>query len=342
MKKLLSYALLLAIVTACGGTGSTHYTVNGNGVGEGTAFIFGHNKDYEDLGSVSCNNSIDISLQLEKPTLLTLVLPDGNSIALFGVPGTTATLYPDSTLSCNWRVEGSRAQALHDSITRIIDATPDNIDRRNIIREFAKRHPVSEVNVELFRKYLVDVPNPDNEAINKAMSLLGGTLQDHEYFSNLKRRLEKKKGNLKHRMFPTFKYTTIKGENITQASYSGKYLLVTFWGTWNGEGRRYMQKLREVQNSIPSEHFAILNIALQSDTARWNRVVVSDSIVGDNVCDTNGISSEVTATINIGKLPYSILVTPYKRISACGLQPDSSGIALIDSLTTAHAKKTRK
>ncbi len=342
MKKLLAYALLLAIVTACSGTGSTHYTINANGVGEGTAFIFGYNKEFEGLGSVSCSNNLHTSFRLEKPTILTLILPDGNSVALFGEPGTTATLYPDSTLSCKWRVEGGRAQALHDSITRIIDATPDNTNRINIIKDFTKRHPVSEVNVELYRKYFVDVPNPDNEAINKAIMRLGGTLQDHEYFVSLKRRLEKKKGNLKHRMFPTFKYTTIEGKNITQASYSGKYLLVTFWGTWNSEGRKYMQRLREVQESIPGEHFAILNIALQNDTARWNRVVLSDSIVGDNVCDTNGINSEVTATINVGKLPYSLLVTPYKRISVYGLLPDSSGIALIDSLTIAHAKKTRK
>lgn len=343
MRKALSYILLLMLAVACGGGGGiSKYTVKGDGVGEGTVFLFGSDYTYKELASTRSNGNFTISVPLEKATRMTLILPDNRTVTLFAKPGITATLQPDTTLQSGWCVTGDKEQALHDSISRILDAATDFASQKKIIEGFTHKYPVSEINVELFRRYLVDIPDPDNEYLRKAIQRLGGVLQDHEYFYNLKKRLDKKGGEIKHRMFPTFNYTTIDNKEVTPGTYSDRYLLVTFWATWDADSREGLKRLKEVQKGIRSKNLAILNIALDCDTALLRRAIENDTIIGDNAYDNKGMNSEITEIFNISSLPYSVLVTPYKRISEYDLQLDSVSIALIDSLTYRHDNKTQK
>lgn len=331
------------LTVACGGGGGiSKYTVKGDGVGEGTLFLFGSDNTYKELASTRSNGDFTISVPLEKATRMTLILPDSRTVTLFAKPGITATLQPDTTLQSGWCVTGDKEQALHDSISRILDAATDFASQKKIIEGFTHKYPVSEVNVELFRRYLVDIPDPDNEYLRKAIQRLGGVLQDHEYFYNLKKRLDKKGGEIKHRMFPTFNYTTIDNKEVTPGTYSDRYLLVTFWATWDADSREGLKRLKEVQKGIRSKNLAILNIALDCDTALLRRAIENDTIIGDNAYDNKGMNSDVVEMFNISSLPYSVLVTPYKRISEYDLQLDSVSIALIDSLTYRHENKIQK
>lgn len=331
------------LTVACGGGGGiSKYTVKGDGVGEGTLFLFGSDNTYKELASTRSNGDFTISVPLEKATRMTLILPDSRTVTLFAKPGITATLQPDTTLQSGWCVTGDKEQALHDSISRILDAATDFASQKKIIEGFTHKYPVSEVNVELFRRYLVDIPDPDNEYLRKAIQRLGGVLQDHEYFYNLKKRLDKKGGEIKHRMFPTFNYTTIDNKEVTPGTYSDRYLLVTFWATWDADSREGLKRLKEVQKGIRSKNLAILNVALDCDTALLRRAIENDTIIGDNAYDNKGMNSDVVEMFNISSLPYSVLVTPYKRISEYDLQLDSVSIALIDSLTYRHENKIQK
>lgn len=331
------------LTVACGGGGGiSKYTVKGDGVGEGTLFLFGSDNTYKELASTRSNGDFTISVPLEKATRMTLILPDSRTVTLFAKPGITATLQPDTTLQSGWCVTGDKEQTLHDSISRILDAATDFASQKKIIEGFTHKYPVSEVNVELFRRYLVDIPDPDNEYLRKAIQRLGGVLQDHEYFYNLKKRLDKKGGEIKHRMFPTFNYTTIDNKEVTPGTYSDRYLLVTFWATWDADSREGLKRLKEVQKGIRSKNLAILNVALDCDTALLRRAIENDTIIGDNAYDNKGMNSDVVEMFNISSLPYSVLVTPYKRISEYDLQLDSVSIALIDSLTYRHENKIQK
>ena len=102
---------------------------------------------------------------------------------------------------------------------------------------------MSEVNVELFRRYIINVPKPDNEYIRKATSKLSGALQDNRYFVITGKHLEKKTGNVIHRMFPTFNYTTADNRKVNLGTYSDKYLLVNIWATWSDESHDCIKNL---------------------------------------------------------------------------------------------------
>lgn len=342
MRRLSTYILLSLLVFSCKEKEVPTYTIQGNDVKEGTVYLWSSAEEHRKILSTNSNGSFTMSITLDKDAIFTLLLPDNKTVTLFAEPGITATLQPDTIIKSGWSVAGGKTQELHDSISRILDASRDIDKQKKIIEEFVNRFPISEVNIELFRRYLIEIPNPDNEYLRKATSKLGGVLQDHIYFVTTKNILDKKTGNVKHRMFPTFSYTTSDGKKVDLGTYSDKYLLVNFWATWNSDSHERIKSLRDIKDAVKSNSFEILNISLDSDTAKWRNTIVEDSIIGDNVFDKKGMNSEILETFNITSLPYSVLVTPYKRIADYSLTLDSLTAVHIDSLARKHDIRNEK
>lgn len=339
MKRLFVYISTLILLASCAGEQARRYTLSGSGIDQGTVFLFGYDENYQELGATKSNGSFSFSLPLEQATRLTLILPDSKELTLFAEPGTTAILYPDSTLKSGWSVKGGPMQNTHDSISRILDACPNIEEQKKHIDNFVKHHPMSDINVEIFRRYMVEIPNPNNDYLRKAISKMGGVLQDKEYIAHLKKRLDKKTGDVKHRITPTYNYTTIEGEEVSPATYANKYLLLTIWGSWNNSSRTKLKMLRTIDEQVKSDNFAILNIALDSDTARLRNIIESDTIIGDNAYDPQGLNSSTLNSFNIDTLPYSVLITPYKRITEYNFKLDNRAAEYLDSLTRAHDRR---
>ena len=346
MKRLSTLIALLLFLFSCKEKEAPCYTIQGSGVMDGEVYLWSNDKNHKDVLSAKSDSCLTISIAIEDTTIFMLALPDGNIIPLFATPGTTATLRPDTMLKSGWAVDGGSIQALHDSISRILDATTSFEKQKKIIEKFAKDNPFSEINAELFRRYIIDIPNPDNDYIRNSISSLSGVLQDHRYFTITSKMLEKKSGNVKHRMFPSFNYTTIDGKKVNMGTYSGRYLLINMWATWDSASHEQIKRLRDIRQKVRSENFAILNISLDSDTTVWSSAISNDSIIGDNVLDIKGMSSEILESFNITSLPYSVIVTPYKRIADYDIALDSITAAKLDSLTHRHdtrnAKKDKK
>ena len=328
--------LLLLLLVSCGGNESGRYSISGNAGKEGEkVFLFGLDSRYERLDSTTSNSNGDFIFTLPADTVmpLALIMPDGRSVTLYAEPGVKATLQEDVAMRNGYCVNGGATQALHDSISRLLDACKSNSERMARIDSFIARYPVNEVCIEIIRRYMVEVPAPDNNHIRNRISKLGGILQDHEFFVTTKNSIEKKNSNTLHRLFPHFSYTTSEGESVTLSTYKEKYTLITIWAPWDKPSIEGVRKLRVVADSVKSKSFAMLNVALDCDTARWRETIAGDSIVGDNVCDTKEWNSELAANFNIKSLPYSILLSPYQRIIMFGADLDKAG-GHIDSLAT--------
>lgn len=345
MKKALIYLLpLLMLIASCGKDKATQYTISGKAAEEQChLLLFGLDGRYEECDSILSDNDGDfkITIPIDSITPLALLMPTGELVTLYAEPNIKAKITKDDSNAGKWIVKGGATQALHDSISQILDECKKENKLLEHLNEFIKENPVNIVNIELIRRYLVDVPNPDNTRINDCISRLGGILQDHEYFASTLKQVDRKRSNTLHRLFPSFKYDISDTVEITQNTYLKKYLLVTFWASWDERSRKELPKLRAIKDSIKSESFSILNIALEYDTTEWKRFLMTDSIVGDNVCETKAWNSELINKFNIKSLPYSMLVSPYQRIIRFDLKLDDAG-ELIDSLARKHDINEKK
>lgn len=343
-RNLITYLLLLFLVVSCNDKETvTYYTVNGkaNNI-ESDIVVFGRDSRFQKVDSIKADKKGYFSYKIECDTIIpfVIVMPDGKQVTMFAEPGQKAELEYDC-IGQECTINGSTLQAMHDSISKVIEACTDRRKRMEHIEGFIKEHPVNEINIELIRRYAINIPDPDFTQIKNLISKLGGILQDNEFLAITKKNIDNSNGNVLHRQLPAFKYTTADScKEITHDTFNKKHLLVTLWAPWDQKSREKMKHLRDIDKAVESKEFEILNIALEHDTTEWKRCIDSDSIIGHNVCDTKVWDSEIAGKFKIKSLPYSILVNPYQRIIRLDvdLAKDST---VIDSIIAKHEKSQK-
>lgn len=336
--------LLALAVISCSENEESRYTLSGKASDtQSTLYIFGTDNRYESIDSITSNNAGEFVFSIKVDTVvpLMLILPDGELVPVYAEPNVEAHIMRDKKMNNGWRIDGGITQALHDSISRELDACRSYDQKLKMISTFIESHPISDVCIEIIRRYAVDVQSPKMDKIRACISEMGGVMQDQEYLNAVKKKCEHKRSNVISRSFPNFRYTTVDGRDVSLSTYVRKYTLITFWATWDEPSRAHMQSLNKIQEEIDTTHFSILNIALDNDTAKWNECIKTDSIAGDNVCDNNAWNSKLLEEISIPSLPYSILITPYQRVNKYDVKLDKA-TELIDSLVRKYKKELKE
>lgn len=345
MKKFYLILALLFLAWSCGEKKhDPQFTFKGNaGAADATLYLFGLDSHYDAIDSTLCdeNGNFEFTIPLNTTASLALVTPDGQVIPVYAEPDCNATLSKDSSYRCGWRVDAGNTQALYNSITLALDKCTEQEDIIALVDSFITAQPASEVNIEVLRRYIVDIPEPANKEIRDKINKFSGKLQDHEYPTRIKKLTENNSSNILHRSFPSFSYTTADSVNVALSTYLRKYTLVTFWASWDKESRERMKLLRNIQDSVSSKSFAILNISLDYDRAEWLQAITEDSIAGANVNDAKTMSSDLFNSFNIKKLPFSLLVSPYQRVMEYDVDL-SSAASRIDSLANRYDKEQER
>ena len=344
MKRTLAYILLATMLFACANKSKEDFTLSGKaGDSQCTLYLFGIDNRYEGVDSIVSNGNGEFHFAMETDTLVPLLLqlPEGTLVPVYAEPGVEALLKRDKAMKNGWCIEGGNTQLLHDSISRELDACKDNNQIFSTIDQFIEAHPTSEVNIEIMRRYMIDIKDPKAEKIRSKIAVMSGIMQDQEFFANIKKRVEHKKNNITNRSFPAFTYTTADGKKVTLSDYVLKHTLVTFWASWNKESREAMQSLREIREKLDGSDLAILNIALEHDTAEWKECITADSIVGDNVYDLRGWNSDLIGEFTIPSIPYSMLLTPYQRVTEYDVNLDKAA-EQIEQLVKKHKEKEKE
>ena len=320
------------------------FTIEGDtGTPKGMVYLYGTDSRYDKADSIACDESgyFRISIPADTITPLTLVTPDRRTVPVYGEPMLTARLKRDSTLRSGWCVDGGETQALHDSISRVLDACDKTKELHEKIDTFILNHPVSDVNIEIIRRYMTEFPQTDHRAIRSRTGKLSGILQDHYLIVTMKERTDSKISNIEHRSFPAFGYTTADSTQVTQASLMKRYTLVTLWASWDSRSREVLKRLSSIKDSIKSDKFAMLNISLDHDSASWKQFITEESIAGDNVMDNQMFNSTIVKQFCVNSLPFTILVSPYQRVVE--YNPELDGLAShIDSLARKYDKEQKK
>lgn len=344
MSRIIGYILLAATLFSCSGEKGGIYTISGNvSNGESTLYIFGEDNLYERIDSIKSDNAGKFTFTIETDTVtpLLLALPDGSIVPVYAEPGIEATIKKDKHTNTGWHVEGGVTQALHDSISRELHSAKSDKNIAKIVDQFIEEYPASEVNTDIMRRYIIDIEKPKVENIRMKISELGGAMQDKEFFARAKKYVSHQRSNIKSRSFPSFSYTTADGRQVALKDYPRRYILVTFWSSWDKPSRSAMRHLKEIEEKTDSAYFSILNISFDNDTLQWKECIKTDSIVGDNVCEPNAWNSALANEFLIPSLPFSMLLTPYHRVHEYGLELNEAA-EYIDSLVNKFRKQEKE
>lgn len=100
----------------------------------------------------------------------------------------------------------------------------------------------------------------------------------------------------------------VEGDTVTLSSLLGKYVLLSFWASWDEASISQNGELKKLYEQYHSRGFEIYQVSFDNDIEDWSRAIRFDELPWINVSDLKYPNSPVISHFNIQKLPANYLL----------------------------------
>ena len=289
------FSILSAVIllfTSC--NGNKHiFTLEGeiNGLTDAQALVLIPDTAHSRIDTIHIkNNRFSYTLHTDTTTLLTLLFPNRKVCAVFADKNTQTQISADTSRWDQLKLKGGEdnnaLQLFNDSLNG-----KSSKEIQAAVKEFIRQHPFSPVGAYLLNKHYAQTPEPDYNAIKECIDLMSGKLQDNFLVKDLQKDLE-----------------------MVQKADSGKYLIVSFWASWQPEGKNIQKEILKIQKK-KNDKVAFINVALDTDKNAWNEMQKNDTLPNEQACDFEGWNGQMAKTFGITEIPMTVLLTPQRKIA---------------------------
>lgn len=140
-----------------------------------------------------------------------------------------------------------------------------------------------------------------------------------------------RKADVVETSLPKVELTDINGKVRKLSSLKGKYVLLSFWASWDEASIEQNLRLKEVYKKFRNHNFEILQVSFDTSPEAWKRAVRFDELPWISVIDTTFPNSHIAINYNVRQLPANYLIDKDNMtIIDKNLEPDQ----LYDKLLT--------
>lgn len=138
--------------------------------------------------------------------------------------------------------------------------------------------------------------------------MISSTARNYKKFEAMRKAAENiKPGN----PAPDFSLKNLKGEEMTLASFKGKYALLDFWGTWCGWCIKGMPDMKKYYSKY-KDKLEIVGICCRDTEEKWRNGVKDLELSWTNLY--NGNSDKIVIDYAVSGYPTKILIDPKGKI----------------------------
>jgi peroxiredoxin len=109
-------------------------------------------------------------------------------------------------------------------------------------------------------------------------------------------------------ILPEIALPDIKGDTIKLTSLKGRYVLLSFWASWNEESVNANLKLKEIYEKYRDKGFEIYQVSFDKSVNQWNRAIKFDELPWLSVNDSTFPQSIIALNYNVNNLPSNYLI----------------------------------
>lgn len=348
MKKYSIFFLIIICLAGCKKT-SNKVSITGEikGLGTDTIYLYGMDDTYDRIDTIFVENdkfsfspkvdTISSALLLfKKQTEYPIFLDKGNKITIQGNANDLTSLTIDGN---TYNDEFTAYQASLKGL-----GTPSESALQQKAEEFIKQHPSSHVSLYLLDKYFVKKDTPDFQRIKKLTGTMTGVLLDKPYVIQLNEIIDQAEKTEVGKYASYFTLPNAKGERINRMSdaFRQKCLLINFWASWNDStvNKRTNKELRDIyQTYKKNKYLGMIGISFDINKEEWKTAIKKDSLNWEQLCDFDGMNSEVVKQYAIQKLPTNYLLSPEGKILAKDLTGEELKKKIKEAVTEAEIKE---
>ncbi len=101
---------------------------------------------------------------------------------------------------------------------------------------------------------------------------------------------------------------TPEGDTISLSSFTGHYILLSFWASWDKTSVAENLNIKAVYNKYHSEGLEVFQVSFDNNKEDWKKAIYFDELSWTNVSDLSYPNSLVFNLYNIQKLPANYLL----------------------------------
>lgn len=113
------------------------------------------------------------------------------------------------------------------------------------------------------------------------------------------------------------------GNNVSLASYKGKYVLLGFWASWCGPCRAENPTVLKAYSRFRDKGFDVLSISLDEKKEKWLAAIQADNLTWTQLSDLKGWKNVAAEKYGIRAIPQNVLIDPNGNIVAKNLRGDA-------------------
>lgn len=128
---------------------------------------------------------------------------------------------------------------------------------------------------------------------------------------------------------PAVELKDLNGKVRKLSSLKGKYVLLTFWASWNEDCVEQNLQLKEVYQRYNRQNFEILQVSFDNSPEEWKRAIRFDELPWVSVIDPTFPRSAIAVNYNVQSLPSNYLIDKDNAsILAKDISPDQLRVKL--------------
>lgn len=105
-----------------------------------------------------------------------------------------------------------------------------------------------------------------------------------------------------------FSQPNIHGKMVNLSDFTGKVILLEFWGSWCFPCRQGNPELVKTYSEFKGKGFEILGVAADSKREDWVNAMQKDGLLWPNVCDLEGDKNRAALIYGVSSYPANFLI----------------------------------
>jgi peroxiredoxin len=128
---------------------------------------------------------------------------------------------------------------------------------------------------------------------------------------------------------PAVELKDMNGKVRKLSSLKGKYVLLTFWASWNEDCVAQNLLLKEVYQRYYRQNFEIMQVSFDNSQEEWKKAIRFDELPWLSVIDPTFPQSSIAVNFNVQNLPSNYLIDKDNAsILAKDISPDQLMVKL--------------
>ncbi|WP_129713888.1 TlpA disulfide reductase family protein [Pedobacter sp. SYP-B3415] len=131
---------------------------------------------------------------------------------------------------------------------------------------------------------------------------------------------------------PAFTLPSIDNKPVSLSDFKGKYVLIDFWASWCQPCRQENPNIVRMYNKFKGNNFTILGISLDTDAAAWKQAIAADDLTWTHAGELKDFNGPTVEKYRVQAIPTSYLVDPSGKIIAKNLRAEALDTFLTKTL----------